>query len=118
MGRESVAPMREAFRKRRDYMIERTSAVLTTPAKSPDGAFYLFAPVSDFYGKSTPEGKVIEDSIGLCQYLLEKEGLAIVPGAAFGDDTCVRFSYAADDATLTKACDRFERALKGLRCST
>ena len=52
--------------------------------------------------------------IDFCKYLLETQGLAIVPGAAFGDDTCVRFSYAASDETLAKACDRFEKGILGL----
>jgi aspartate aminotransferase len=117
MGMYSVNRMRDTFKKRRDYMIERTSKILKTPAKTPEGAFYLFAPVNDFYGKKTPSGEVITGSIDLCRYLLEQEGLAIVPGAAFGDDSCVRFSYAASDETLQKACDRFESGLK-LLCST
>ena len=117
MGMHSVNRMRDVFKKRRDYMIERTSKILKTPAKTPEGAFYLFAPVNDFYGKKTPSGETITGSIDLCRYLLEQEGLAIVPGAAFGDDSCVRFSYAASDETLQKACDRFESGLK-LLCST
>lgn len=106
--------MRDTFLKRRDYMLERTSKVLKSPVKAPEGAFYLFAPVSDFYGKKTPAGKIITGSVDLCQHLLESEGLAIVPGAAFGDDTCVRFSYAASDEMLQKACDRFANGLKKL----
>lgn len=115
MDKSQVNAMREAFKKRRAYMLERTSKILKTPAKAPDGAFYLFAPVSDFYGMKAPDGKTINGSVELCQYLLETQGLAIVPGAAFGDDTCVRFSYAASDETLAKACDRFEKGLKELK---
>lgn len=118
MDKVQVNTMREAFKKRRDYMLERTSKILKTPAKAPDGAFYLFAPVNDFYGMQTPDGKIISGSIELCQYLLESQGLAIVPGAAFGDDSCVRFSYAASDEALAKACDRFEKGLNALKCST
>ncbi len=115
MGMEQVDIMRAAFLKRRNYMLERTSKILTSPAKAPDGAFYLFAPVQDFYGKKTPDGKTIGGSVELCQYLLESQGLAIVPGAAFGDDSCVRFSYAASDETLARACDRFEKGLAALK---
>jgi aspartate aminotransferase len=114
MGNASAIAMREVFQKRRDYMVRRTSEILTVPAKVPDGAFYLFAPVQEFYGKKTPAGKTISNSVELCQHLLESEGLAIVPGAAFGDDTCVRFSYAASDKTLEDACDRFIRGLQKL----
>ena len=67
------------------------------------------------YARISPDGNKIGGSIDFCKYLLESEGLAIVPGAAFGDDTCVRFSYAASDESLAKACDRFERGVKSLR---
>ena len=103
-----------AFKRRRDFMVERMSAILGEKVNAPAGAFYLFAPVQKFYGKKTPAGKAITNSVELCQHLLESEGLAIVPGAAFGDDTCVRFSYAASDKTLEDACDRFIRGLQKL----
>lgn len=115
MDNSHVDAMRETFKKRRNYMLERTEKVLPTKPKAPAGAFYLFACVSDFYGMKTPDGNTINGSIELCKYLLEAEGLAIVPGAAFGDDSCVRFSYAASDEMLEKACDRFERGLRNLK---
>jgi aspartate aminotransferase len=115
MGKASTESMCTAFKKRRDFMVERMSAILGESVKAPAGAFYLFLPVSKLYGKTTPEGTKIEGSIDFCKFLLESEGLAIVPGAAFGDDTCVRFSYAASDESLAKACERFERGVKSLR---
>ena len=113
MDKSNVHAMQAAFRKRRDYMLKRTSFLATKP-RAPEGAFYLFAPVCDYYGKKTPDGRVIANSIDFCSALLESKGLAIVPGAAFGDDTCVRFSYAASDENLAKACDRFEAFVKEL----
>jgi aspartate aminotransferase len=115
MDKSNVHAMQAAFRKRRDYMLKRTAEILPEPCRAPEGAFYLFAPVKSFYGKKTPEGKDINGSIELCEYLLQSQGLAIVPGAAFGDDSCVRFSYAASDETLQKACDRFIRGLSNLK---
>ena len=114
MGKASTAGMCDAFRRRRDFMVERMSAILGEKVNAPAGAFYLFAPVQKFYGKKTPDGKTVDGSVKLCEFLLQSQGLAIVPGAAFGDDTCVRFSYAASDETLAKACERFERGVKSL----
>mgnify|MGYP004448591523 CR=1 FL=1 len=114
MHKSSVPEMHAAFLKRRDYMLKRTAEILPEPAHAPEGAFYLFAPVNSFFCKKTPEGKVIAGSMDLCQYLLQAYGLAIVPGIAFGDDTCVRFSYAAGEETLKRACDRFVAGLKAL----
>ena len=115
MGKAESEKMCAAFKRRRDFMVERMSAILGEGEKAPAGAFYLFLPVAKLYGKTTPDGKKIEGSIDFCKHLLESEGLAIVPGAAFGDDTCVRFSYAASDESLAKACERFERGVKSLR---
>lgn len=115
MDKANVNAMQAAFLRRRDYMLKRTSEILPTPVRAPKGAFYLFAPVNTFYGKTAPNGKKIQGSVDLCAHLLETEGLAIVPGAAFGDDSCVRFSYAASDETLKQACDRFKRGLEALK---
>ena len=115
MDKANVNAMQAAFLRRRDYMLKRTSEILPTPVRAPEGAFYLFAPVNTFYGKTAPNGKKIQGSVDLCAHLLETEGLAIVPGAAFGDDSCVRFSYAASDETLKQACDRFKRGLEALK---
>ena len=115
MNKSHVNEMLAAFKRRRDYMVSQVSEIVPEPVRPPEGAFYLFAPVSAFYGKSTASGKVIGGSVELCSYLLESEGLAIVPGAAFGDDNCVRFSYAASDSTLQQACERFKRGLQSLK---
>jgi len=115
MGLDDVKKMRDAFKARRDFMVSRTSEITGEKVREPAGAFYLFLPIAKYFGMSTPDGTVIEDSIGFCKYILESEGLAIVPGKAFGDDTCVRFSYAASDMNLKKACDRFESGIKKLR---
>ncbi len=115
MNKSHVNEMLAAFKRRRDYMVSQVSEIVPEPVRPPEGAFYLFAPVCAFYGKSTASGKVIGGSVELCSYLLESEGLAIVPGAAFGDDNCVRFSYAASDSTLQQACERFKRGLQSLK---
>ena len=115
MGKAEADKMCATFKRRRDFMVERMTAILGESVKAPAGAFYLFLPIAKLYGKKTPDGNKIGGSIDFCKYLLESEGLAIVPGAAFGDDTCVRFSYAASDESLAKACERFERGVKSLR---
>lgn len=115
MDKSNVHAMQEAFKKRRAYMLARTAEILETKCNPPEGAFYLFAPVKNFYGKIAPNNKKITGSIDLCEYLLQSQGLAIIPGAAFGDDNCVRFSYAASDASLKSACDRFIKGLSLLK---
>ena len=115
MGKGESLKMRETFRRRRDFMVKEIGECLNEKITPPEGAFYLFAPVSKVFGKSKPDGTIVKDSLELSQYILESQGLAIVPGAAFGDDSCVRFSYAASDETLSRACQRFRKALENLK---
>ena len=105
----------KAFRKRRDFMVQGIGESLQQEIAAPEGAFYLFAPVSTVFGKRKPNGTVVKDSLELCQYILESQGLAIVPGAAFGDDSCIRFSYAASDENLKQARIRFNKAIADLK---
>lgn len=110
---DSVQTMKSAFRERRDYISARIASVPGISVRVPEGAFYLFPDVSALFGKRTPEGTVLQNSSDFCKYLLT-QGLAIVPGSAFGAEGFVRFSYAAGMDTLRKACDRFENAVKAL----
>ncbi|WP_456325566.1 pyridoxal phosphate-dependent aminotransferase [Desulfonauticus submarinus] len=74
----------------------------------PDGAFYLFPEIKKYF-----KGE-IKDSTSLCNYLLEKAGVALVPGIAFGDDNCVRISYAVSQDVLIQALEKVYHALKKL----
>ncbi|KAL3921536.1 MAG: hypothetical protein SGPRY_004869, partial [Prymnesium sp.] len=113
------------FREKRDYVLSRHTTnqregggegkVPGVSCETPQGAFYLFPTISPLFGKRTPAGVVIEDSEGLCLYLLEECHLALVPGEAFGDGNCLRISYAAAMECLVAACDSFERGVKLLK---
>ena len=108
-----TADMNQAFRRRRDYVLSRIAKMNGVRCDSPDGAFYVFPDMSAFYGKSN-EGKKITGSADMSLYLLEKGQIATVPGDAFGDDNCIRISFATSDENLVKAMDRMEAALKAI----
>jgi aspartate aminotransferase len=80
----------------------------------PEGAFYLFPDVSSHYGKSAG-GKLIRSSDDFCEFLLEEARVALVPGSAFGDDRCLRLSFASSDERLSAAFDRMGEAFAMLR---
>jgi len=80
----------------------------------PQGAFYLFAKVSAYYNKKTPEGKEIKDSVSFSEYLLDSAKVAVVPGSAFGDDEFVRISFANSEENLKKAISEIKKALEKL----
>jgi len=110
----SVDFMKEAFLKRRDLMIEGLSKIDGLKINVPKGAFYIFPDASSYFGKSDG-ASVINNVTELCNYLLEKEHIALVTGEAFGDPNCFRISYAASEAELKEAINRIKRALDQLK---
>ena len=110
-GGQAVEDMVTAFRRRRDMVVGRLQGINGVGLKEPAGAFYVFPDVSSFYGKEAPRFGVIDGSDDMCRFLLEAAQVALVPGSAFGDDRCIRLSYAASDELLKQALDRIEKAL-------
>ena len=112
-NQQCVSDMKSAFRRRRDYVLDRISKIEGVKCTVPEGAFYVFPDFSSFYGKKIGDKK-IETSMDLCLYLLEKGHIATVPGEAFGSLNNVRISFATSDENLKKAMDRLEEALGNL----
>ncbi len=108
-GWDCLIPMREAFARRRNLGLSMIRAWGHVICPEPAGAFYLFPQVDWYY---TPE---VPDSTALCGLILDTAGVALVPGAAFGDDRCIRISYALDDETLSGCLDRIGQVLHGLK---
>lgn len=105
--------MREAFRKRRDLVLGILNTIPGVRCNVPDGAFYVFPDVSAYFGKMF-NGEPIKDADDLCLYLLHEGHVAAVSGSGFGAPECIRFSYAASEATLTEAFTRVKNALEKL----
>lgn len=110
---EVVKPMREGFLKRRDMVLEMLKEIPGLKTNVPDGAFYVFPDISSYFGKSDGE-TTINNSSELCMYLLNTANLALVSGDAFGDDNCVRFSYATSEDKIVEAIRRLKNALARL----
>ncbi len=109
-----VEKFRQIFQRRRDLVFELISKIDGIKCNKPDGAFYVFPDVSSFYGKSA-NGKVIKNSDDMSFYLLEKAFVATVPGSGFGNDKCIRISYATSDDKLKMALERMKKALEMLK---
>jgi aspartate aminotransferase len=101
------------FKERRDLLIEKLDQIPGIKTNRPDGAFYVFANVADFYGKSNGDA-AIKNDVDFCMYLLDKAHVALVPGGAFGNANCVRFSYATSTKNLIEAAERIKLALAQL----
>ena len=99
-----ISPMRELYRKRRDYVCSRLTAMgLQYP--EPEGAFYVFPDISR-YGMTSEE---------FCIRMIREAGLAAVPGSCFGGEGHIRLSYCYSDEELSQALDRLEAFLKVLQ---
>jgi aspartate aminotransferase len=105
--------MRDAFKKRRDMVLAGLNEIPGLKTNTPDGAFYIFFDISSYFGKAYNTFK-IKNSHDLSMFLLEEGNIALVSGDAFGDDNCIRFSYAASEKTLMEAVKRIKEALAKL----
>jgi aspartate aminotransferase len=95
---QPLADMREEFEMRRNYMFDRLSKISNVTAVKPQGAFYILVNISQLGLTSQ----------NFADRLLSKANVAVVPGAAFGDDRTVRFSYATSLDVIKKGLDRFQ----------
>lgn len=104
---EMVEAMRQEFKVRRDYMVERINKIPGVSCINPDGAFYVFMSIKDLLGKEI-KGKVINNADEFCEWLLECSKVALVPGTGFGADGYVRWSYATSMQNIKEGLDRLE----------
>ncbi|MCX7822536.1 MAG: pyridoxal phosphate-dependent aminotransferase [Syntrophobacterales bacterium] len=115
MGDQSdVDRMAKSFESRCAYVTHRLRSIPGIRFVEPQGAFYIFPDVSAFYGKSYGH-KVVNDSLSMADYLMDEAHIAVVPGIAFGDDRCIRLSYALSMKDLEEGCNRLESALRALK---
>ena len=106
--------MQKAFRERRDLLLKLLGDIPGMKLNHPDGAFYVFPDISYYFRKS--DGKTeIHNSNDLCMYFLNKAYVATVPGEAFGDPKCIRFSYATSKDNLIEAVKRLKSVLDDLK---
>jgi aspartate aminotransferase len=105
--------MREAFRQRRDIVLSMLEEIPGIRANHPEGAFYIFPDISDFFGK-TDDHVVIQNADDFCDFIMNNAYVGLVSGTAFGDPNCFRLSYAASEAQLREAIQRMKTVLQRL----
>lgn len=101
---ESIQTMLESFKSRHGYVCKRLQAMPGIQVVPANGTFYIFPSVSEIIQRMG-----LKNDIEFAANLLENEGLALVPGSAFGTEGCIRISFAASQANLEKAMDRLAR---------
>ena len=102
--------MVDEFKERRDLILNLLNDIDGFKCNKPEGAFYVFPDVSDYFGK-TINGVTINNASEMSMFLLEKALVATVTGDAFGNSNCIRISYAASIDQLTEAVSRIKNIL-------
>lgn len=108
-----IKPMTDEFLKRRNVVLELMKEIKGLKTNVPEGAFYVYPEVSYYFGKQFRDFK-INNATDLSLYLLDEAHVALVPGAAFGEDNYIRFSYATSESVLREALKRMKTALDKL----
>jgi len=98
--------MVDAYRTRRDLVVDGLNACAGIACHKPEGAFYVFPNIAGCLGKTSGGGRSVQTDQDFCTALLEEQYVATVHGGSFGMSPYVRISYATDDASLVEACRR------------
>ncbi|MGI6655852.1 MAG: pyridoxal phosphate-dependent aminotransferase [Desulfobulbus sp.] len=106
--------LRESFAVRRAFFADALQALPGVTCVTPVGAFYVFPNFSSYYGTRF-EGTAIDGSVALADYFLDQAKVATVPGAAFGADAFIRFSFATSMEVIRQGMERIAKALAALR---
>ena len=111
---DNVREMARVFEQRRHRIMERVLDIPGVTCPGPDGAFYVFPNFSAYFGKKAGN-RTITGSLDLTDYLMEQAHVAVVPGEAFGEDHCLRFSYALSMEEIERGFDAVKAALQALK---
>lgn len=111
---KDVMEMLNAFKERRELVLGLLKEIPGVIPNEANGAFYVFPNISYYFGKSNGSITIKNDE-DLCLYLLDKAHIACVAGGAFGNDQCIRLSYATSSDLLKEALHRMKEALSKLK---
>jgi aspartate aminotransferase len=110
---DAVAMMVKEFARRRDDILARLAKIPGLKCVKPGGAFYVFPNFSEYYQKIKPDAAG-SYSDPLANLLLEEAHVALVAGTGFGEDNCIRFSYATSLERIATGLERIQAALQKL----
>jgi len=105
--------MVKEFERRKHRVLELIQRIPNIQCSSPDGAFYIFPVVSQYFGRKDGED-VINNADDLCMYLLNKAHVSTVTGRAFGEPNCIRISFANNMEKIEEGYKRIIDALERL----
>ncbi len=109
-----VQDMVKQFAQRREFVLQNLAQIPELKVFAPQGAFYAFFNIKAYLGKSH-EGILVNNSLDLCNYLLDKYLVVLVPGSGFGLEGYLRMSYASSLSNLKNGLERLAKALRALQ---
>jgi aspartate aminotransferase len=104
----------DAFKERRDFVVNSLNNIKGISCLKPNGAFYVFPSCKDLLGKKDASGNKLKTDTDFVQSLLENSGVAVVQGSAFGLEGFFRISYATSMENLKKALEKISSFCKSL----
>lgn len=104
---DCIQPMVNAFKERHDFVVAGLNGIKGIHCLPSDGTFYAFPDMSDAMANAGD----FENDVAFAEFILEKTGIAMVPGSAFGAEGHMRLSFATDLGSLKEALSRLQRLL-------
>jgi aspartate aminotransferase len=95
-------------------MLELLKGIPGVSIAEPDGAFYVFPVVKEYFGKKVGD-EIMKDADDLCMYLLNTAHVSTVTGRAFGEPDCIRISFANSMSKIEDAMARITKAMSALK---
>ena len=114
-NQQPVIEMKEKFRNRRSVMYKELNALEGVKCAMPGGAFYMFPDFSHYLNKKTVEGKILQDTFDLSDYILADAKVVTVAGDGFGASKYLRFSFATNTETIIKGIKKIKKSLEKLK---
>ena len=112
---QPVLDMKKKFEERRQVMFEQLNSLNGVSCSMPGGAFYMFPDFSHYLNKETKEGKILQDTFDLSDYILDTASVVTVAGDGFGAKGYLRFSFATSKEIIKEGIKRIRKSLEELK---
>ena len=112
---QPVLDMKKKFEERRQVMFDQLNSLNGVSCSMPGGAFYMFPDFSHYLNKETKEGKILQDTFDLSDYILDTASVVTVAGDGFGAKGYLRFSFATSKEIIKEGIKRIRKSLEELK---